>query len=625
MTHFWLNTKISKFHDLKNFKSPQYYRITAKFGFKSTYSSSFQPKRKMTDFLPSKILESQTFKNLILARKIKMINLFHSFASCNSSGSMKSGIGVKLPGLNRPLESFSALLTPGFACLSRNPGYELEISNKIPLFSPCCLDVGTSLPLDLDSESSQPSPGSKHPEPSSDDSELKFSFKNLIPSELTASVLPLSETKGPISSSLASTKRLSPCPSVPYDPDVIFEYDSDEDLSVYCDSDDDDDSCFGFDRSAPCLPRPLDLPTQPTVEGHLAWLGERGLCSFYGSSINLLSESDLSVSQLHFSSSTFSWGLAPITPTGSPPHTFSSTPSLPLMETQALGLKVISTGAPTLTPAQDLTSSLLQYPDPPLTLSLPFLSSAHTETTMQLEIENDEYSWVTSADSVCALAEDCGACCCDSSTSPSFPPLPTESSLFISTLLIPLDSLPSLFVSLCSFFLLLLLPPQSPHTPPSHQMNLQHLLQHLPEYDYAQPNSRRTLFGLTVRRPPKLHLLKSSLPSMAWGGWKNCRENLDRPRVSLMSRHTGEFSLSANEKPRMRPAIVHFYGPHRPRRSSLLINFGLKAPWSPRSSARRRLERLRAGRGHCPPVCCSYGVPILKIKPPLNIILNIID
>ena len=175
------------------------------------------------------------------------------------------------------------------------------------------------------------------------------------------------------------------------------------------------------------------------------------------------------------------------------------------------------------------------------------------------------------------------------------------------------------------FPLFFLLPPQSPHTPPSHQMNLQHLLQHLPDYDYAQPNSRRTLFGLTVRRPPKLHLLKSSLPSMAWGGWKNCRENLDRPRVSLMSRHTGEFSLSANEKPRMRPAIVHFNGPHRPRRSPPLINFGLKAPWSPRSSARRRLERLRAGRGHCPPVCCSYGVPILKIKPPLNIILNIID
>jgi hypothetical protein len=147
-------------------------------------------------------------------------------------------------------------------------------------------------------------------------------------------------------------------------------------------------------------------------------------------------------------------------------------------------------------------------------------------------------------------------------------------------------------------------------------MNLQHLLQHRPEYDYAQPNSRRTLFGLTVRRPPKLHLLKSSLPSMAWGGWKNCRETLDKPRVSLMSRHTGEFSLSANEKPRMRPATVHFHGPHRPRRSSPHINFRLKAPWSPRSSARRRLERLRADRGRSAPVCCSYVVPTLKIKPP---------
>ncbi len=100
----------------------------------------------MTDSRPSmKILESQTFKNLILARKNQMINLLKKIDSGESSGSIKSGFGFELPDFYRPSEITSALWTPDFACLSCNPGYELEISTKIPSSPFCCLEVAQHL------------------------------------------------------------------------------------------------------------------------------------------------------------------------------------------------------------------------------------------------------------------------------------------------------------------------------------------------------------------------------------------------------------------------------------------------------------------------------------------------
>ena len=54
--------------------SPRLIKITAKFVVKSTYNSSFQLKRGMTDSrLSMKNLESQTFKNLTLARKNQIL------------------------------------------------------------------------------------------------------------------------------------------------------------------------------------------------------------------------------------------------------------------------------------------------------------------------------------------------------------------------------------------------------------------------------------------------------------------------------------------------------------------------------------------------------------------------
>ena len=83
-----------------------------------------------------------------------------------------------------------------------------------------------------------------------------------------------------------------PPPTIPYDPDAIFGGDPDEDLYDY--SDDDDDLCFGFDRSLPCSPRPLSQD-QPTIEGLRAWNEERGL-SLWGTTITLLSELDITPS-----------------------------------------------------------------------------------------------------------------------------------------------------------------------------------------------------------------------------------------------------------------------------------------------------------------------------------------
>ena len=105
----------------------------------------------------------------------------------------------------------------------------------------------------------------------------------------------LLSTENPTSSTLISTKRLGPPPSIPYDPDAIFGGDSDEDPYDYSDdegdldvdhdpgpysprplSHDNHNSCFGNDLSGPpTSPRPPSLLARPTLEGLLHWQTEQ--------------------------------------------------------------------------------------------------------------------------------------------------------------------------------------------------------------------------------------------------------------------------------------------------------------------------------------------------------------
>ena len=123
-----------------------------------------------------------------------------------------------------------------------------------------------------------------------------------------------------------------PPPTIPYDPDVIFGGDSDDDLFDY--SDDEGDSRFGYDCSVPCSPRPHSQG-QPTTEGLRAWQEERGLCFVQANHhltirplITLLSEIEIEPSYPYFTP--LNLATLGLTYTGASPSSPLNTPSLPL-------------------------------------------------------------------------------------------------------------------------------------------------------------------------------------------------------------------------------------------------------------------------------------------------------
>ena len=110
------------------------------------------------------------------------------------------------------------------------------------------------------------------------------------------------------------------------------------------------------------------------------------------------------------------------------------------------------------------------------------------------------------------------------------------------------------------------------------------------------------------------------LPSnIAWRGWVLSKTSMLPTRPSRQPPPSLDFSLSANERSRQRPAQPR-HGERKPplRNTSPLVV--MKTHWNPRSAARRRLERLRSQQ---PPLlrrrCKRRSRTRVRLPPPLNI------
>ena len=201
----------------------------------------------------------------------------------------------------------------------------------------------TVVPKGIATEGLEATPSSTHtvlPFPLSNT--VGLSIDSTLTTPTTLSILapvfsPLAPTINPIFSPLTPTKRRASPPPIPYDPDTIFGGDSDVDPYDYDDEDEDDsDSCFGYDRSIPCPPRPLSQG-QPTAEGLRAWLEERGLWAEQTNhylttkaQITLISEVDVDITPSYPYFTPFNLAaLGPASPGASPPSPLN-TLALPL-------------------------------------------------------------------------------------------------------------------------------------------------------------------------------------------------------------------------------------------------------------------------------------------------------
>ena len=127
----------------------------------------------------------------------------------------------------------------------------------------------------------------------------------------------------------------------------------------------------------------------------------------------------------------------------------------------------------------------------------------------------------------------------------------------------------------------------------------------------------------TMVDPTKRPWLTLPLPSnMAWRGLVLSKTSMMRNRPSRQPSPSLDFSLSANERSH-RLSVQPRHGESKPPLRNTTPLVVMKTQWTPRSAARRRLERLRSQHPSLLRSGCKYrqsrNIVGLIFLPPLNI------
>ena len=489
--------------------------------------------------------------------------------------------------------------------------------------------------------------------PSSDDdlSPMKIEVGRPIPTSTLPTALsisapvfsPLVSTENLTLPTLNYTKRLGPPPLIPYDPDAIFGGDSDEDPYDY--SDDEGDLCFGFDRSVPCSPTPPSQD-QPTTEGLRAWNEERGF--FWGRTLfTQLSETDITPSYPYFTpSNPTSLGLAPhgASPS-SPPETpepplplsdhewdYSGTSACETAYTEAsccsceLGEPTVENTAypPSETPYESPNLSSGDPPpdppsDPPYPLldyneldPLPFiriLTHSRASTTSTPDALKDKRNSTKLMDGIPDVSSLVDMTTLEKSKPPSQSYAATHTlphACFSS----PTSALDPTFplgtphtkkttTSLPGNDSKVTTTPDEQRSPlptsaPDAQDSSLDSKEGCPIVSWKDgpllPAAHRQRKPTTMVSRLKRPWLTPPLPTnVAWRGWKRSETPTRRLRPSRQTHLSLDFSLSADERPH-RPSTHALRESKQPRIKTTHTPL-VKTRWTPRSSARRRLER----------------------------------
>jgi hypothetical protein len=354
-----------------------------------------------------------------------------------------------------------------------------------------------------------------------------------------SSSIPLREPTSP-------SIKLKPLP-IQYDPDTIFGGDSDVDLHDYSDDDGEDADSSNYDPG-PCSPRPLSQG-QPTIDGLRAWQEERGLCVGQANhymttrpSITLLSEieMDLTPSYPHFTP--FNPAILGLTSPRTPSQPPLTTPALPL---PLPDYDWDSFGASSCEPAETACCSCEASGDPSVENPANPLYEPHyplLDPSLDLIEVYPSNSWGDGA---------------------PLPDPPLEP---------PIDSLPST-INISSL--------DSAESSSNVSWKDSPLLS-------AKPGQLKKTI-MVSRRP----WLTPPLPSnIAWRGWVLSKISMILTRPPRHPSPSLDFSLSANERPRRRSAQPH-HGESKPPLRNTTPRMEMKTLWTPRSAARRRLERRR--------------------------------
>ena len=323
-------------------------------------------------------------------------------------------------------------------------------------------------------------------------------------------------------------------PPIQYDPDAIFGGDSDEDPYDY--SEDEEElhtnyhACFTPGPGYDPGPcAPRPLSQdQPTTEGLRAWNESRGLFFWGKTSLTLLDEVDI-------------------------------TPLYPLF-----------------TPARPLTIDRHMTETPPagpLIQALP-------------QPPND---WSTIGTSSCEAETEAACCSCEPDNTslnpthlePSSSLDPPDTTPLAAQEEQPLTSEPS-------------------QTPSPHVCHGPCDLDGRADQPYDEKGKPQRPAGNPKPRQPKRTssapkrpwLTPPSPSNMAWRGWTTSKTTKLKVKPISESLHLHDFSLSANERPRV--SIRRRHDVSRPSLSNTTPPVGMKTYWMPRSAARRRLERLRS-------------------------------
>jgi hypothetical protein len=206
--------------------------------------------------------------------------------------------------------------------------------------------------------------------------------------------------------------------------------------------------------------------------------------------------------------------------------------------------------------------------DPP-TLTTPLTTSdpPHEYRWDYASPTTDESSWDSSCAPSCA---DEASCCIDSENYPTenLPCEPSRESLLLN--LDPLHRLPD----------------------PSLDSKESFPTVFLKDGPLPSAAHRQRKTTTMVSRPKRPWLTQPPRPTnMAWRGWERSETLTKRLRPSRQTFPYRDFSLSANEKPN-RPPIQQLRVNKQSRMDATHIHL-VKEGWTPRSSARRRMERCR--------------------------------
>jgi hypothetical protein len=381
-----------------------------------------------------------------------------------------------------------------------------------------------------------------------------------------------------------------------YDPDAIFGGDSDDDLYDY--SDDEGSPCLDYDPG-PCSPRPLSQG-QPTMEGLRAWNEERGL-KFWGRILlTPLSETMITPSYPHFTSLSLTYlNLVPCdaSPSSRPTaqenstyeegaHTPLTTLDLPheyqwdYASPTSCESSWDSSGACSCTAEATCCDDTANPTDPPHTPKRPeLLSSSYGNPDVGLLVDKTDCNSDLTGDPTAKQFNPSSLSYTEISTRPlNHSTSPLAPTTFLTamkwTALLPIPLLPPSLPDLLSD------PPQ-PRLDPSSALP-------------AERSMRRRRKQTTMVDRTKRPWLTPPLPSnMAWRGWVLSKISMIITRPSRQPPPSLDFSLSANERSHRRSAQPR-HGESKPPLRNTSPLMALKTQWTPRSAARRRLERLRS-------------------------------